>query len=92
MITFKTCLASTQEQTLSNTVFGSLVVLLEDHPTIGKIGTVVLVLSGPVQPCILPLNTDHQYFQLYLFDDTNRKIKCRPFKDGESITITESRK
>ena len=88
MILTETTLGPTNVQTLSNTVFGSVVVLLEAHTVLGNAGTVVLVLSGPIQPCILPIShVGEQSFQPFLFDDTNRLIKCRLLKDGESVTI-----
>ena len=78
-------------QTLDTSQFGRPVVLLEKNDKLGPAGTVVIPLDLPdFNSGLLALRYDNiDGFQGIYFDDTVRKVSCRPMEPGESVTFTQ---
>jgi hypothetical protein len=79
-----------KEQTLGTTKFGSLVVLSESHEKLGPENTIVLVLGGTIDSCIVSFKRlGVGSFNPILFsqDAVLSRIKCRPLKDGEGVVV-----
>ena len=79
-----------KEQTLGTTQFGSLVVLLEPHINLGPVDTVVLVLGGAIESCVVSFKKNGVggfYPILFNRDTILTQIKCRLLKDGEGVIV-----